>query len=200
MDMEKNTNAPVRTGPRVGSKTKNPRALASIARGFVAIMALAVVVGIVAERLDSGGPATKLLPELPPSLVAELAGRFPAADYIFVFGMGSCGSPFRAALNFLHVAHLRNVAVVTGSTELPLMRELVGRHGVDAVADDRLLASTLPYGNLVVVDRSAAGIATPLVYQFDVVPTARLIQTLSEVLGWSPPIGSSPVRPVMEKR
>ena len=155
---------------------------AAAGRALIATAAVTALTFMWSVRFGRTDLPPSHLAKPPAPLLAAVLDRFPATDFVVVFGRGSCGSPFRATLNFLHRTRVDDVAVVTGSTEYPLLRELVVRRGVNAVADDQLLSDLLPYGNLVVVERARQPGAAPRVYQFDVVPTATLVSVLTDVL------------------
>ncbi len=177
-------------------------------RGLVVAVATVMVVAIAVDRMGAAltdkQKAGANLPQLTPSRAQEISRRFPASRYVIVLGRGSCGSPFRSALNYLHQREqLEGVAVITGSREFRLFRELRERRGLTAEADDELLAASRPYGNVLIVERARGRKQEPLVYQFDVVSTSEMILALDEILLGSsagssrrvPGTGIEPARP-----
>ena len=161
----------------------------------------AVIVGIVLlgmQRSESGLLVDERPPDLPESLTAEILRVAGPGRYVVVMSDGACGTPFRTALNYLHHLDGVDIAVVTRTKEHRAFRMLEGRRGVPVVASDDLLARVLPFGNLILIERSvtgAAAVATPadpLVYQFQSATTAVLIQALDDIFGVGQPSGMQP--------
>lgn len=150
----------------------------------------AVIVGIVLlgmQRSETGRQIDRPPPDLPESLVSDVLRTAASGRYVVVMRDGSCGSPFRTALNYLHRMDGVDLAIVTGTKEYGAFRMLEGRKGVPVVASDDLLARVLPFGDLILIERPATGPEVfstpvdPLVYQFQRASTAVLVRALDEI-------------------
>jgi hypothetical protein len=159
-----------------------------VVRSFVWFALALFATGTVIERVTGNSPGVVPLPALPPALVDDILRDFPAQSHVILMGTGGCGSPFNAVLNYLHKRSAEDAAVpatvglITGNEELPLMRELHHRFGVNVIADDALVGSVLPYGNAVIIERRGDG-QRPLVYQLDVASTDAVVEALDQIFG-----------------
>lgn len=150
----------------------------------------AVFLGIIMLGMRRSEPAeqsVRPLPELPDDLVAHVLEAEPAKRFVVVMTDASCGSPFRTALNYLHHLDSRDFAIVTGSQDRAAFRMLEGREGIPVRVDDGLIARTLPFGNLILIERRGPLRSQtsdgPLVYQFESATTDVMVQALNEVFG-----------------
>ena len=161
----------------------------------------AVIVGIVLlgmQRSEPGRRGNEQPPDLPASLTAEILRVAGPGRYVVVMSDGACGTPFRTALNYLHHLDGVDITIVTGTKEYGAFRMLERRRGVPVVASDDLLARVLPFGNLILIERSVTGAAAaatpagPLVYQFRSASTAVLVQAFDDIFGVEQPSAMQP--------
>lgn len=108
------------------------------------------------ESLDSPLP-------LPASVAEAILVENPDRERVILLAPRACGTPFATTLNYLTAMARAGSKALVGSTivtttrRAALMRELSDRSGVEVVANDELLASTEPYGDVIILGRRKTG-------------------------------------------
>lgn len=167
-----------------------------LAAGVVVLAAFAGGLAISAIIPDADADVNQIdpLPPMPDETARRVLSLYATYDRVIVMAPRVCGSPFAQTVNYLASQYragaspLAGSVVVTLRDELPRLRELRDRFGASVVDNRTVIASTVPFGDVLIIEPGRD--RRPVVHQLGPLPTRELAGRLSEILG-SPTPGST---------